>query len=165
MIYASNQQYALFRNLQYDPTPLDAANPAGLVNDLFSFQLRGNNTVYTSYGVDTPNEKYAAVLEYNGTGIIAGATSEYSLLAWGCDGDGVPYYASYSTETDVTGTPAGIDIMSTSEEGPDETTVEALVKALKDLPDVEIQGLAANLTRMTQDGGRDGLPRVSPHAA
>ncbi|KAL6702802.1 hypothetical protein ACN47E_000938 [Coniothyrium glycines] len=161
MIYASNQQYAAFRNLQYDPTAIDPEHPEGLVNDLFSFQLPGNDTIYTTYGIDTPNPDHDAVLDYNATGIIAGATSEYSLLAWGCDSNKIPYYASYSTATEMTNTPAGIDIMSTVDEGPDSATIDALLQALKDLPNAEIHGLAVNLTKMAQDGGRDGLPSVT----
>jgi|TARA_R110002003_G_scaffold595_7_gene20750 hypothetical protein len=160
MFYATNTQYAAFRNLQYDPTPVDPSNPAGLVNDLSSFQISGNDTIYTSYGIDTPHPTLPAVLRYAGTGILEGAISEYSMLAWGCDAEGMPYYASYSTAAELSSTPAGIDIMSTRDTGPDEATVDALVEALKELQDEEISHLVATLTKMTQDGGRNGLPRV-----
>ncbi|WP_218968304.1 hypothetical protein, partial [Klebsiella pneumoniae] len=117
MIYASNSQYLGFRNLQYDPTAIDPANPAGQVNDLTSFQVPGNDTIYTTYGVDTPDPRpgFSAVLDYAGTGILTGATSEYSIMAWGCDNTGTPYYVSYSSETALTATPAGIDIFSTND--------------------------------------------------
>ncbi|KAH7068785.1 hypothetical protein BKA63DRAFT_450163 [Paraphoma chrysanthemicola] len=160
MIYASNLQYTAFRNFQYDPTAIDPSEPSGLVNDLSSFQLPGNDTVYTTYGVDTPHTTYSTVLSYAGTGILEGATSDYSLLAWGCDARGQPYYASYSTAVELSSTPVGIDIMSTSNSGPDEATFEALVKALNNLRNEEIRGLVATLTEITQDGGRNGLPRV-----
>ena len=160
MIYASNPQYLAFRNLQYDPTALDPANPSGQVNDLTSFQLPANDTVYTSYGIDTPNPRFDAVLEYEGTGILAGATSEYSVMAWGCDTAGTPYYVSYSSETALTATPAGIDIMSTSDKGPDGATVDALIAALKTLTNPKIRALVDALTKMTQDGARNGKPRV-----
>jgi hypothetical protein len=129
MILASNAQYAAFRNVQYDPTAIDPSNPSGLVNDLFSFQFPGNDTVFTSYGIDTPHSFYPAVLYFEGTGIVAGATSEYSMLAWGCDSKGVPYYASYSSAVELTSTPAGIDLMSTCDGGPDDETVAALIEA------------------------------------
>jgi hypothetical protein len=162
MIYASNRQYLSFRNLQYDPTAIDRSNPAGQVNDLFSFQLPGNDTIYTSYGVDTPDSRpgFTATLQYAGTGIITGATSVYSIIAWGCDASGTPYYASYSSETVLTATPAGIDILSTCEQGPDRATVDSLITAMKALPHPEIKALAANLTRTTHDGARDGKSRV-----
>ncbi|KAF1945264.1 hypothetical protein EJ02DRAFT_51219 [Clathrospora elynae] len=156
MIYASNPQYAAFRNLQYDPTAINPANLTGPVNDLFSFQLPGNDTVITTYGVDTPHPLYAAVLEYAGTGILVGASSEYTLLAWGCDSKGTPYYVSYSSATNLTKTPAGIDMMSTSDKGPDNGTVSAVVKELKGLGNKEITGLVDNFTRMVQDGKRVG---------
>lgn len=162
MIYASSPQFLAFRNFQSDPTAIDSTKPAGKVNDLTSFQLPGNDTVYTSYGVDTPDPrpKFTAVLQYAGTGILTGATSEYSIMAWGCDASKTPYYASYSTESASTGTPAGIDILSTNDKGPDDATVDAIITAMKALPSPEIQTLAAALTEMTQDGGRDGKPRV-----
>jgi hypothetical protein len=164
MILASNAQYAAFRNLQYDPTPVDdddTCDPCGLVEDLFSFQLPGNDSIITTYGIDTPHPYFPNVLEYAATGVIVGATSEYSMIAWGCDAKGVPYYASYSTATELTSTPAGIDLMSISDDGPDQETIDAVVKALKRLGNEEITGLVESLTRMVQDGGRRGMPRVS----
>ncbi|KAI8934282.1 hypothetical protein NX059_009021 [Plenodomus lindquistii] len=160
MIFASNQQYAAFRNIQYEPTAVDPANLTGLVEELFSFQLRGNDTIYTTYGIDTPDPQYPAVLRYNATGIIAGATSEYSILAWGCDANGEPYYTSYSTATEATSTPAGIDVLSTNPRGPDDATSEAIIGALKGLGNAEITELVNNFTRMAYDGARDGLPRI-----
>ena len=161
MILASNTQYAAFRNLQYDPTPIDPSDPTGLVNDLFSFQLPGNDSIITTYGVDTPHPHLSAVLDFAGTGIIAGATSQYSILVWGCDANRVPYYASYSTAVNFTSTPSGIDLMSTNDQGPDQETIEAVVKALKGFGNEEISGLVDELEQMKQDGGRRDLPRVS----
>ena len=105
MILASNPQYAAMRNVQYDPTPIDPSDPTGLVNDLFSFQFPGNDSIITTYGVDTPHPHFPAVLDYAGTGILVGATSQYSILVWGCDINKVPYYASYSTAVEFTDTP------------------------------------------------------------
>ncbi|RAR10695.1 atp-dependent rna helicase dbp9 [Stemphylium lycopersici] len=165
MILASNTQYAAFRNLQYDPTPIDPSDPPGLVNDLFSFQLPGNSSVITTYGVDTPHPHLSAVLDFAGTGIIAGATSQYSILVWGCDANRVPYYASYSTAVNFTSTPSGIDLMSTTDQGPDQETMDAVVNALKDLGSAEITGLVGELERMKQDGGRKDMPRISHRMA
>jgi hypothetical protein len=162
MIYASNPQYFAFRNFNYDPTAIDPTQPAGRVNDLSSFQLPGNATMYTSYGIATPDSRpgFSAVLQYRGTGILADATSEYSIMAWGCDNSRTPYYVSYSTEAAASNTPAGIDIMSTSDKGLDGATVNALFAALKALSNPKIQPLVDTLTKMTQDGARNKLPRV-----
>jgi hypothetical protein len=162
MIYSSNSLSLAFRNLQYDPTAIDPTKPAGQVNDLSSFQFPGNDTVYTTYGIDTPDTRqgYAAVLHYEGTGILAGAISEYSIMAWGCDTNSNAYYVPYSTETALTATPAAIDIFSTSDKGPDSGTVTALMTALKSIQSPKIQPLVATLTKMTQDGARNGKPRV-----
>jgi hypothetical protein len=161
MILASNAQYAAFRNLQYDPRAIDPLDPTGLVEEVFSFQLPGNDSIYTTYGIDTPHPYFPNVLFYAATGVIAGATSEYSMTAWGCDVKGIPYYVSYSTATELTSTPAGIDLMSTSDEGPDQSTIDTVIRALKKLGNEEITRLVESLTRMAEDGGRTGLPRVS----
>lgn len=161
MIYASNPQYAFFRNFQYDPTAVNPSQTNGQVHDLASFQIPNNDTVFTTYGVDTPHGNAAAVLNYAGTGILTGATSQYSLLAWGCDSNNVPYYASYSTDTAATNTPAGIDIFSVSDQGLDQATADALIAALKALPKAEIATLANALNKTIQDGGRNGQLRVN----
>jgi hypothetical protein len=147
--------------LQYDPTPIDSLYPVVQINDLTSFQLPGNETVYTSYGIDKPNPQWHAVLDYAGRGILEEATSQYSLLAWGCDSMGTPYYVSYSSASEVTQTPAGIDIMSTNDKGLDKETADTIVAALKNLPNQDVIALAASLSKTVQDGGRDGMPRVS----
>lgn len=159
--YATNPQNLQLRNLQYDPTPIDPNNPAGRVNDLFTFQIPNNDTVFTSYGVDTPHPKYPAVLEYAGTGLLEGATSEYVNLAWGCDENSVPYYVTYSSAADSTNTPAGIDIQTVSYEDIGQKTLAALLKALKETGNKEITDLANALKRTIDDGGRDHLPRVT----
>ncbi|KAI4931242.1 hypothetical protein J4E85_003832 [Alternaria conjuncta] len=161
MILASNPQYAAMRNVQYDPTPIDPSEPTGLVNDLFSFQFPGNDTIITTYGVDTPHPSLPAVLDFAGTGILVGATCQYSILVWGCDANRVPYYASYSTAVEFTQTPPGIDLMSTSDQGPDQETIDAVLKALKKLGNEEITKYVVALERMVQDGGRRGMPRAT----
>ena len=161
MILASNAQYAAYRNLQYDPRPLTSSDPRGLIGELFSFQLPGNDSIFTTYGIDIPHPYFPNVLYYAATGVLAGATGEFSMIAWGCDAKGIPYYASYSNATELTNTPAGIDLMSTNDEGPDQATIDAVVRALKKLGNAEITVLVDSLTRMVQDGGRRGMPRVS----
>ncbi|KAH9876170.1 hypothetical protein J1614_004049 [Plenodomus biglobosus] len=164
MIYASNRQYTAFRNLQYEPSPINPGLPSSHINDLFSFQLPGHPTIYTTYGVDTPHPEFPGVLQYNATGVLAGATSEYSLLAWGCDDSAVPYYASYSSATRETRTPAGIDVMSVSVGGPDAGTLAAVVGALAGLGSGEVRELVGGLQRMIWDGEREGMGKVSCHA-
>lgn len=161
IILATNPQYSAMRNIQYDPTPVDPSDPTGLVNDLFSFQRPGNDTVFTTYGVDTPIPDIPAALRFAATGVLTGATSEYYFLAWGCDANRVPYYSSYSTATNLTQSPAGIDLLSTNDQGPDQATIDAIIKALKSLGNEEITSLVEQLKRIVQDGGRRNMPRVS----
>jgi hypothetical protein len=60
----------------------------------------------------------------------------------------------------VFNTPPGIDLMSTSDQGPDQGTIDAVVEALKKLGSDEITKYVDALARMVQDGGRRGMPRV-----
>jgi hypothetical protein len=161
MVYASHAANLALHNFQYDPSPIDSYNNEHLINDLSSFQVPGNDTVYTSYGVDTPVSAHNDVMWYSGTGIIVGAYSNYSLLAWGCDSHRLPYYVNYASETALTKTPAGIDIMSTRDNGMDRETFAEVVKRLTYLGDETISQMAAALNRTVQDGGRHGMPRIT----
>lgn len=161
MVYASNPATLALRNFQYDPTPVDPNQPSGLVNDLGSFQIPNNSTIHTTYGVDTPNGTYPNVYNYAGTGILTGAFSEYNILAWGCDVNKLPYYVNYATYTELTNTPAGIDVMSTSDTGMDAATLAEVVRKLKTLGNQEISDMAGAIQKTTQDGARNGLPRIN----
>ncbi|PVH95219.1 hypothetical protein DM02DRAFT_660318 [Periconia macrospinosa] len=161
MIYATHAANLALRNFQYDPSPVRADKPDGDINDMSSFQVPGSDQVFTSYGVDTRLNIHGDHLQYSGTGILKGAFSTYSLLAWGCDENNVPYYVNYATETELTKTPAGIDIMSIIDTGLDDKTFGRIQAELKNLGDPEITAMAANLTKTVQDGARRGLPRVT----
>ena len=159
-VITSSAQTAQLRNFQWDPTPVDPAVPEGPVNDLSSFQIPGSDTVYTSYGVATPNPNYIAVMDYRGTGILENATSQYSWLGWGCDGNQNPYYLTYATAAEASGTPAAIDFMSTVDTGLDEDTKNAVIAALKQSKNEEIRKIADSFLSNVQDGGRRDLGRV-----
>lgn len=160
-VITSNTQVAQLRNFQWDPTPVDPSQPDGALNDLSSFQIPGNDTVYTSYGVATPNPKYVAVLEYRGTGILENATSEYSWLGWGCDANRNEYYVSYSTASEASGTPAGIDVMSIVDTGLDNQTRGAIIASLKNSTSEEVRKIADTFVPNIQDGGRRDLGRIN----
>ncbi|KAF9732714.1 hypothetical protein PMIN06_002834 [Paraphaeosphaeria minitans] len=159
-VLTSNTQVAQLRNFQWDPTPVNSHDPNGAINDLSSFQVPNSDTVVTSYGVATPNTSYLNVYEYRGTGILENATSQYSWLGWGCDGFGKSYYVSYATAAPASGTPAGIDFMSTSEYGLDENTSNKVVEVLKQSKSQEIRKIAHTFVPNIQDGGRRGKPRI-----
>jgi hypothetical protein len=108
-----------FRKLQHDATPIDSLHPVIHINHLTSFQLPGNNTTHTGYSFDTPDLSWHIALDYAGTEILEGATSQDSLLVWGCDSTGTAYYVSYSSATELTRTSAGIDVRSANDEGLD----------------------------------------------
>lgn len=161
MFYATHDANLALRNFQYDPSLVNASEPNGNITDLSSFQIPGETKVYTSHGIDTRLSPAGDHLQYHGTGILEGALSTYTLLAWGCDEYGNPYYANYATETMLTKTPAGIDIMSTSDQGVDDKTFEAIKSGLLNLGNPIVAAMANNLTKTTQDGARDGKPRIT----
>ncbi|KAF2645871.1 hypothetical protein P280DRAFT_503906 [Massarina eburnea CBS 473.64] len=144
-------------NYQYDPYPMEGYGTD--FNDLFSFQTPNNSKIYPAYGIDTPTSPSKDVVEYRGTGLLAADNSTFIWLAWGCDTTGTPYYLNYATAS--THTTAGMDIMSTKEEGMDQATYDALLDGLIALGDDYIIAVAKNLTKTVQDGGRRGLPRVT----
>jgi hypothetical protein len=147
------------RNLQYSSTPVDPHHPAGDRNDLSSFQLLNNDTVYTSYGVDTPTS-IPAVYSYASTGVLQGANDTLEVLAWGYDCHGVAYRISYSTLTSLTQTPASIDVLSRTDKGPDSVTLSKIQHALVAFGDATITALAESISPAVQDGGRDGQPPI-----
>jgi len=140
---------------------MDPGDLGGAINDLSSFQIPGSDKIYTSYGVAYPHPHWPGVLDYVGTGLLENATSQYSWLAWGCDLDGNSYYVSYSSPAEASGTPAGIDLMSVTDIGPEQATVDKVFDELKKLGNEEITRLASAMIRNIQDGARDGLPRVT----
>lgn len=160
-VLTSNSQAAQLRNFQWDPTPVTSSDPNGPINDLSSFQIPGNDKVYTSYGVASPNATYVAVLDYRGTGILENATSQYSWLGWGCDANGVDYYVSYSTPSEASGTPAGIDVMSLADTGLDNATQTQLVDLMKQSASEEVRKIADTFVANIQDGGRRNLGRIT----
>jgi hypothetical protein len=147
------------RNLQYISNPIDSADPAGDREDLTSFQLLNNDTVFTSYGIDTPTS-IPAVYSYAGTGVLQGATDFLEILAWGYDCDGVGYRVSYSTLTTLTNTPASVDVLSRRDKGPDRATLNQIQATLVALGNANITALAEKIGPAVQDGARDGLPPV-----
>lgn len=160
-VITSNAQTAFLRNFQWDPTPINPIDPQGTINDLSTFQLPNNDTVFTSYGVTTPNPNYVAVMDFRGTGILENATSQYSWLGWGCDGNKNAYYLTYATAAEASGTPSGIDFMSVVDTGLDEETKNAVVAALKQSKNEEIRKIADSFLPNVQDGGRRDKGRIT----
>lgn len=155
----SSSANAFQRNLQYSTLPIIADQPQGARSDLSSFQLVTNDTVYTSYGVDTP-AAIPGVYRYQGTGILKDATDLLEILAWGVDCDGVGYRISYSTETAATKTPASLDVLSRKKSGVDATTLKKIQSALVALGNGDVTALANKIAAAIQDNGRDGMAPI-----
>lgn len=161
LIWSSNTQYKGIRNFESDPNPVDPSQPTGQVDDLASFQVQDNDTVYTMYGLDTPDQQYSGTWHYASTGVLTGAGSTFAILAWGCDAAGKAYYASFSTASESTRTPVSLDIMSLNKNGADLETTQTLLKTLASVQDQEIQQATVALQKIPQDGGRDSMDRIT----
>lgn len=147
------------RNLQYSTLPLDPARPAGQRSDLSSFQIVTNDTVYTSYGEDTPTP-IPGVYHYQGTGILKDANDTLEIIAWGYDCRGEGYRISYSTVTEFTKTPASLDVLSRTKKGPDAVTLKKIQDALVAFGNAEVTALAKAIGPALQDRARDGQPPI-----
>lgn len=148
------------RNLQYSTLPIDPANPQGQRTDLSSFQINnGDNTVYTSYGTDTPTP-IPGVYFYQGTGILQQANDSLEIIAWGNDCRGDQYRVSYSTFTAFSQTPASLDVLSRTPLGPDATTLGKLQAAFLALNNADFSALVKAIGPAIHDSGRDGQPPI-----
>lgn len=160
--YQTNSSTAneFMRNLQYYTGPIDDDAPTGLRDDLASFQVTGNDTVLTSYGVDTPSTTTPAVYTYAGTGILTGATDSLEIIAWGYDCHNVGYRVSFSSYTAYTNTPASIDFLSRTKAGPSSNVLSQIKSALIAFGNANVTALAEKIGPGVQDDGRDGMPPV-----
>lgn len=134
---------------------MDPSQPTGKRTDLSSFQIVNNETVFTSYGEDTPTV-IPGVYHYQGTGILEQANDTLEILAWGYDCRGDGYRISYSTATEFTKTPASLDVLSRTKKGPDAATLGKIQSALIALGNAEVTALAKAIGPALQDSGRDG---------
>ncbi|KAM7184804.1 hypothetical protein V8F20_012049 [Naviculisporaceae sp. PSN 640] len=151
------------RNLHCWTMPVDpVGSPAGVREELASFQLTGtDSTIYTTYGLETPiSPAFPFAWNYTGSGILSQATDFLEILAWGTDCNGVGYRVSHSTYTAFTNTPATLDILSRSVDGPDPITLANLQSALIGLGNCEITARAEAWVAALHDTDRDGLPPV-----
>lgn len=159
--YQTNSSSAdsIMRNLEYSTEPIDPGNPKGPRTDLASFQVAGNDTVFTSYGVDTPKST-PATFTYAGTGILDGATDSLEILAWGSDCYGTPYRVTYSSYTEFTQTPASIDVLSRAPRGPDSAILGQILRQLVAFGNDDVTALAQAIGPSPYDGKRKGSPPV-----
>lgn len=168
--YTSQPVYLPLQNMQYDGSPVfpQSSTLPGQNNDLTSYQLANDSTVFTAYGIDTPRRsndpslgaEWEAVYDFVGTGSLAATNNTWELLAWGYDTRGDGYMAIYETPVAESGQPSGLDILSRSENGPGAGTLKGIYDALLTLGNTELSGLVHSTQKLVIDGQRTGMPPV-----
>lgn len=175
--FSSQPNYLPLLNLQWNPSPHFPENGTlpGQNNDLSSFQLAGDTTIHTAYGIDTPRRSndptlgpgWADIYDFVGTGGLRTINNSIEMIAWGYDTDGVPYAVMYETPVlDPSNLgPADIDIDSRSDTGPTNATLGVIFDELLKLGNKEIAALTEQIVPLVQNGARRGLGPVVCDAA
>ena len=168
--YTSQPAYFSMQNMQYDFSPVfpQSTSTPGRNNDITSFQLANQSTVFTAYGIDTPRRskdpslgpEWDAVYDFTGMGALATVTNTWQIIAWGYDTLGDGYLVLYETPVAATGASSGLDIESRSENGPSLETLIRIYSALTALGNEELTGLVYSMQKQVVDGRRSGTPPV-----
>lgn len=160
--YTSQPIYLGYLNFQFESSPFfpQSGDSLGKLNDLSTFQLAGSPTIYSIFGSDTPvrsNQRtlgpewdyafeFAASLGSNNTNYM------WSMIGWGYDTCGVGYFVVYEDSSPT------LDILSRSDDGPSESTLEEIFSAIRELGNGELAQLVNQTVAMVQNGARRGSP-------
>lgn len=96
---------------------------------------------------------------------MASTNNTWSILSWGYDTCGIPFFVAYESEIVAVNNPPGLDIQSKSDQGPTKETLDDILASLKALGNKDITALAKQTVATVQDGERRGLPPVACDAA
>ncbi|RYP01988.1 hypothetical protein DL765_010796 [Monosporascus sp. GIB2] len=159
--WSSAPVYLSLHNFEVDLSPVfpQTQTSVNQMNDLSSYQLAGEKNLSLFYGVDTMRPENDGI--YNFTSPALGSGSEYRLeiLVWGYDTTGVGYKVTYENERGEAGPPA-LSIESRVPHGPTNETFAEIVAEIEGLGSEPLSTLARDMVRLTQNGGRDGIPAV-----
>ena len=151
MVQSSSPQYSNMTNVQCELTPTDVTNPASDIDYLLSFQVGAGVSVNTLYGVYTPQAGYPTAWVFASTGLLASVSANVSIIAWGCDQSGNPYYLVHSSPLVGTNVAASISLFSASPSGVDSITISAIVAAVVELNILDISVLVKAFVSIGQD--------------
>ncbi|RYP61827.1 hypothetical protein DL770_009696 [Monosporascus sp. CRB-9-2] len=159
--WSSTPVYLSLHNFEVDLSPVfpQTQTSVNQMNDLSSYQLEGEKNLTLYYGVDTMRPENDGI--YNFTSPAFGSASEYRLeiLIWGYDTAGVGYKVTYEN---IRGedAPEALSIESRVPHGPTDETFAEIVAEIEGLGSEPLSTLARDMVRLTQNGGRDGMPAV-----
>lgn len=138
------------RNVNITYQLLSADDPAeAKLDDLVKYQAIDSEKVKSVHGVDTPTSGNPGAWDWRGKGWLVIATSHWECLGFGKTDDGNQWVVTYFAKTLFT--PAGIDIYSRNKQGLPQTTVDAIIQALKELGVHEISALANSIFVIPQN--------------
>jgi hypothetical protein len=154
--------YNQWRNMQWTLTPQPSS---GVLYDLVTYQFPGSNNTYSFSGLDTPattNSSAAPTVEKdtysyvpNGAAFASDGNS-FSVIAWGYDNNSVAYAVLYESPTTNGQEGAVFDIISRSDNGPDQITLNLIYQAVNATGNSALISLKNGATPLKQDGGRNG---------
>jgi hypothetical protein len=168
--YSSQHLYtALYYNQEIDFYPLfPSTNETAGDNILLYSFMAGNTTttLSTTYAIDTPQPQLGP---YVFNDVAAGGrniTTPYEFLAWGYDTAGDGYIVQYDGITFGQKTlPPDLSLLSRAVDGPTAETRRAIVAAIEAFGDMNLTGLAQNLTKTPVDDRRKDLGPITCDAA
>jgi hypothetical protein len=148
--------------MQWTLTPQPSS---GVLYDLVTYQFPGSNNTYSFAGLDTPattNSSNAPTIEKdtynyvpNGAAFASDGNS-FSVIAWGYDNNSVAYAVLYESPTLNGQLGAVFDIISRSDNGPDQVTLNLIYQAVNATGNSALISLKNGATPLKQDGGRNG---------
>ncbi|PYH96718.1 hypothetical protein BO71DRAFT_396844 [Aspergillus ellipticus CBS 707.79] len=129
-------------NITYETLPVDSSGVIK-INDIVRYQSIGSEKVKSVHGVDTPTPGDPGAWDWRGKGWLMIASSHWECLGFGHADDDNQWVVTYFAKTHFT--PAGIDIYSRNKEGLPQTTVDAILRALRDFSVPDITALTNNI--------------------
>jgi hypothetical protein len=120
--------------LTYNPLPLPSAvgDKTPDLDDLVEYQKSSKSKVSTVKGVSSSTKllklDYGWAFNWRGKGLLAVASSKWEILGWGEEASGNRWIVSFFGKTLFT--PAGIDVLSSSPNGPSDETLSSIKQQL-----------------------------------
>ncbi|KAL2829781.1 hypothetical protein BDW59DRAFT_142021 [Aspergillus cavernicola] len=135
-------------NITYELLSSDSSSVTK-IDDLVSYQAIDSETIKTVHGVDTPTPGNQGAWDWRGKGWLMIASSHWECLGFGHTDDDTLWMVTYFAKTLFT--PAGIDIYSRDKKGLPQTTIDGILKALKELGVEDITKLANDIFQIPQN--------------
>ncbi|KAJ5371853.1 Calycin [Penicillium concentricum] len=135
-------------NITYKLLPADSAGILKL-DDLVQYQGIDSEKIKSVHGVDTPTPGNPGAWDWRGKGWLMIASSHWECLGFGHTDDENRWIVTYFAKTIFT--PAGIDIYSRNKEGLEQSTVDQILNALKELGVKDMTDLANSVFPIPQN--------------